>query len=402
MLKISYLQRLNMSKKVIQEAAREFVCFVNKGPSPYHVVDECKSRLLSAGFTELRERDSWSIDPLGKYFVINNFSTIIAFAVGGKFKPGNGFSIVGAHTDSPCLKVKPRSCRTKYGYVGVGVQCYGGGIWHTWFDRDLKLAGRAMVKKDGGLVHRLVHIDEPILRVPNICIHLQRDHNDKFGPNKETHIIPVLATTAQEKLEGIPSGAAKGALCSHHPPMLQWLLSNQLNCKPDDILDFELFLADHQPATLGGALKEFIFAPRIDNLMNCYTGLQGLVQSMDSLPDDKNVRMLCLYDNEEVGSTSTQGAQSSITEWILRRISAGTVHDLIIGESVQGVPLWLSRRPYQSPWWSVLTRHTPYTPTTRKSTRSIINQCFTRVLCSSSTPTNAMPPRPSQPPSYVR
>uniref|UniRef100_A0A1X7T6D9 DNA primase n=1 Tax=Amphimedon queenslandica TaxID=400682 RepID=A0A1X7T6D9_AMPQE len=131
--------------------------------------------LMERNFTELKEKESWEIKPNGLYFVVNNFSTIIAFAVGGQYKPGNGFNAVGAHTDSPCLK--------------VGVECYGGGIWHTWFDRDLTVAGRVVVRSSKGLEHKLVHIKKPILCVPNVCIHLARDDHLKFAPNKENHMI---------------------------------------------------------------------------------------------------------------------------------------------------------------------------------------------------------------------
>jgi aspartyl aminopeptidase len=321
--------------KVVQEAAKDFLAFVNRSPSPYHVVAETKRRLIEAGFSELNMRDSWNVQPSGKYFVINNFSAIIAFAVGGQYKQGNGFSIVGAHTDSPCFRVKPRSIRNHSGYVGVGVEPYGGGIWHTWFDRDLKLAGRVVLKDDDGLIHRLVHVDAPILRIPNICIHLARaDVHNAFAPNKETHTVPVLATALQEKLESVSTEVTSGLPASKHQPLLLSLLSKKLDCDVNQIMDFELYLADTQPATIGGALDEFIFSPRIDNQLNCYAGLEGLLKGLDTLADDSNVRMLALFDNEEVGSESAQGANSCYLEFLLRRISAGGESSVAFEESM--------------------------------------------------------------------
>ncbi|XP_033726283.1 aspartyl aminopeptidase-like isoform X1 [Pecten maximus] len=318
------------SKETVLGAAKQFISYINKSPSPFHAVDEVSKRLLGAGFQELHETQAWDIKPQQKYFLTRNKSTIIAFAVGGQFKPGNGFSVVGAHTDSPCLKVKPESKKNKVGYQMVGVECYGGGIWHTWFDRDLTVAGRVLVKNQDKIDHRLVHIERPILRVPNICIHLMRDHNEKFGPNKETHVCPVLATAVQAELQGdtgIPDSNVPGFTpqCLKHQPLLVKLICDELGIKPEQMLDFELCVADTQPAAIGGILEEFIFAPRLDNLLNAYCATEALIESCKgtSLSEDPNIRLICLFDNEEVGSQSAQGAASTLQELVLRRLSAG-------------------------------------------------------------------------------
>lgn len=318
--------------------ATKFLNFLNKSPTPFHVVNNARKLLLAAGFSELRLKDKWETKPGQKYFVTKNESTLIAFAVGGQYRPGNPFSIVGAHTDSPCLKLKLVSKKTKVGYLQVGVECYGGGIWHTWFDRDLTVAGRVLVNSNGRLHHKLIHINKPLLRIPNLAIHLNRETNEKFSPNKENHLVPILATSVQDQLlapkleQKETTNETKTAVDKHHTVLLD-LICKELNCSIEDIQDIELSLCDTNQACLGGAYDEFIFGPRLDNQVGAYCSIQGLIESVGDLDNDENVRMAAIYDHEEVGSESATGAASAITEHILRRLADPNSFELAISRS---------------------------------------------------------------------
>lgn len=317
----------------------DLINFLNASPTAFHAVDDAKKRLQSAGYHQISEKETWELKAGHKYFFTRNHSTIVAFAIGKRFVGGNGFHIVGAHTDSPCLKLKPVSKLVKGGILEVGVQTYGGGLWHTWFDRDLTVAGRVILKKENaGSVsysHRLVRIEEPIMRVPTLAIHLDRGVNDGFKVNTQTHLLPILATSLKAEVNKVSSENSSvesgkkendktgSSNAKHHPILLQ-LLASKLECEPDEIYDFELQACDTQPSIVAGAAKEFVFSGRLDNLCMSFCSLKALIDatsSDSSLEEEPGVSMVALFDHEECGSNSAQGAGSPVVLDAISRIT---------------------------------------------------------------------------------
>ncbi|UNI14000.1 Aspartyl aminopeptidase [Purpureocillium takamizusanense] len=319
--------------------ALDFVDFVNASPTPYHATKSAAERFEKAGFTLIKERDSWAskLQPGGKYYLTRNGSSIVAFAIGRKWRPGNPVAIVGAHTDSPCLRLKPVSKKSNVGYLQVGVETYGGGIWHSWFDRDLSIAGRVLVRDGDNFVQRLVKVDRPLLRIPTLAIHLHRQSN--FDPNKETELFPIAGLAAAELNK---SAAAAGEPAEdeqdhdvedfrpldqmserHHPAVLD-VLASELKVDVSAIADFELVLYDTQKSCIGGISDELIFSPRLDNLGMTYCSVMGLISSVRdgaSLDNDSTIRMTVCFDHEEIGSQSAQGAHSNLLPSVIRRLS---------------------------------------------------------------------------------
>nr|AJD23160.1 aspartyl aminopeptidase [Onygena corvina] len=311
--------------------AEDFLSFVNASPTPFHAVASAVKRFTDAGFKEIKEKDCWSdvCKPGGKYYVTRNDSTIIAFAVGNKWKPGNSIAMIGAHTDSPCLRIKPVSKRTNEGFLQIAVEPYGGGIWHTWFDRDLSIAGRVIVKQeDGTFCSKLVHVEKPILRIPTLAIHL--DRTEDFAFNKETQLLPIcgmvaaeLSKTSESESENESVTPFKKMTERHHPCLIE-LLSTELSVKADDIIDFEMLLYDTQKSCLGGMKDQFIFSPRLDNLNSSFCATVALVESLASpsaLENESAIRLVSLFDHEEIGSRTAQGADSNMLPAIIRRLS---------------------------------------------------------------------------------
>ena len=252
--------------------------------------------------------------------------------------------MIGAHTDSPCLRLKPVSKKQGDGFIEVGVETYGGGLWHTWFDRDLSVAGRVMFKSDQkGISQKLVKINRPILRIPTLAIHL--DRQEKFEFNKETQLFPIAGLVAAElnrqgesgqDKEATPDSEAKTdeddtsdfyplkTLAERHHPYLVDVVAKEARIEPASILDFELLLYDTQKSCVGGLNEELIFSPRLDNQEMSFCATEGLIQSVSdpkALADESSIRLISIFDHEEIGSRTAQGADSNVLPTILRRLS---------------------------------------------------------------------------------
>lgn len=316
--------------------AQDFVDFVNASPTPYHAVASAKKRLEAGGFSELKEKHSWqnAVKAGGKYYVTRNASSLIAFTVGSAYENGNGVSVVGAHTDSPGLRIKPISKKNKEGFMQVGVEVYGGLIAHTWFDRDLAVAGRVYVKLGEQMIPKLVNLHRPLLRIPTLAIHFDRLANQKFEFNREDKLVPIAGQVAHDKHE---KDAKETASCKDDPALqmsdeqfelvqsvvqrhnntLLELVAEQAGVEVGALEDFELILYDYQKSTLGGLNDEFIFSARLDNLTSCYCAVEGILGGTP----DRHIQMISLFDHEEIGSVSAQGADSSFLPDILDRLS---------------------------------------------------------------------------------
>ena len=280
--------------------------FLNASPTPYHAVSSMRKHLEAAGFIQLNERDDWCLSATGKYYVLRNDSSIVAFTVGAKPLVDRGWRMVGAHTDSPCLKVKPQPEMLRQGYFQLGVDVYGGALLNPWFDRDLGLAGRVNYRrKDGGVSAALLNIDRPVAVVPSLAIHLDREANTGRSVNPQSDLPAVLLQTSA-KLD--------------FREMLLGALKAQGVIDAEQVLEFELSLYDCQPAAMVGWNEDFIASARLDNLLSCYIGLQALLAS-----DTTEHCVLVCNDHEEVGSQSAVGAQGPLLESVLRRIAGDEV-----------------------------------------------------------------------------
>lgn len=288
-------------------AAHDLCAYIDASPSPYHAVAETARRLEACGFSRLDEAADWALRPGASHYVTRGDASLLAFRVGEKSPVEAGFRIIGAHTDSPNLRLKPQCATGREGYAQLGVEVYGGVLLYTWLDRDLGLAGRLVVEEpDGTLSRHLARLHAPVCRVPSLAIHLDREVNDKgLQLNRQHHLAPVFAL-------GEPETARERLLAR---------LAEGCGVDPQRMRGFDLGLYDLATPTVAGLDEAFVFAARLDNLGSCHAATSALAAATGRA---KATRVIALFDHEEVGSASAQGAAGSFLRDVLGRIVEAT------------------------------------------------------------------------------
>lgn len=287
-------------------AALDLCAFIDASPTAYHAVAECERRLTSAGFRRLDEREQWKLAAGDRVYVVRGDATIAALIVGNDPPDEAGFRLVGAHTDSPNLRLKPTPVVSRSGCHQLGVEVYGGVLLHTWLDRDLSIAGRVFLRTDTTPLPRLVRFDRVLGSVRSLAIHLNRTVNtDGLILNPQLHLAPIVGLEANGPMDLRELIAAE-------------LARSDQPTAPSDVLGFDLALYDSQPSRVA---SELVLAPRLDNLGSCHAGLTALLAAPFAT---KTTRGIVLFDHEEVGSRSAQGAASSLLRTVLARVVAAT------------------------------------------------------------------------------
>ncbi len=283
--------------------AQDLLDFIDASPSPWHAVATAEQRLQAAGFSRLQESASWQLQPGGRYFVVRGGASLIAFIIGQGAPAEHGLRLVGAHTDSPGLRLKPRAAHACEGHVRLGVEVYGGPILATFADRDLSLAGRVGVRSAQGFETRLLRFEAPLVRLPSLAIHMNREVNEqglKF--NKQTE-LPLLLGLLREGIEADRQFLGQ--------------VADTLGVAQQDVLSAEFNVYDTQKGVFWGAGQEFIADSQLDNLASCHAALSALM----AVPPPQATAMCALFDHEEVGSGSTVGAEGSFVTDVISRLA---------------------------------------------------------------------------------
>ena len=285
--------------------AQDLINFIYESPSPYHVVNNVKSILINKGFQELNLKDKWEISKGGKYIVCQNNTSLFAFVIGNGDIEKTGFKIVAAHSDAPTFKIKPSpEIAVENKYLKFNTETYGSPILSTWFDRPLSIAGRVSVRSKNILepITHLVNIKNPILVIPNLPIHLNRTVNEGVPLNKQVDMLPVTTIITEELNKDL---------------LLVRKVAEEINVPVEDILEVDLNLYDFTKGSIIGLNNEFISSGKLDDLAMVHAGLSALIDA----PVSNSTNVLAIFDNEEVGSRSKQGAGSPILKDILNRIT---------------------------------------------------------------------------------
>ncbi|AEO62709.1 uncharacterized protein THITE_2061958 [Thermothielavioides terrestris NRRL 8126] len=322
------------AKDLRPEAFTKPYCdFMTENPTVFHVVDYFKQKLLKVGYTELSSRDSWvgKLEPGGKYFTTRNGSSIIAFAVGKAYKPGNGIAMIAGHIDALTARLKPTSTKpNRDGYVQLGVAQYAGALNETWWDRDLSIGGRVIVRdpETGKTTVKLVKLDWPIARIPTLAPHFGIGMTGRN--NRETEMVPIIGLDNSDLSSATEPEAplgGQGSFASTQPPKLVKLIAKQLGISDySTILNWELELFDLQPATVGGLDKELIFACRIDDKLCSWAAFMALLHAKSD-PSDGVIKLVALFDDEEIGSLLRQGARGNFLPLTVERaVESLTAH----------------------------------------------------------------------------
>ncbi|MDF2882104.1 MAG: family aminopeptidase [Clostridiaceae bacterium] len=290
--------------KIELKNAQELINFIYDSPSAFHAVNSVKKILINNGFKELHEEQHWNLAKGKKYFMSKNQSAITAFIVGNGDIEENGFKIIGAHTDSPTFRIKPNAEIVSEGaYVKLNTEVYGGPILNTWMDRPLSVAGRVAIRSENPMkpITKLLNIKRPILIIPNLAIHMNRDVNQGVALNRQSDMLPVISLVNDQLEKG-------NYLVSE--------IAKELNVNIKDIIDFDLFLYEFEKGCICGLNNEFISSGRLDDLTMVHAGLKAMVEAKQGL----STNVLVCFDNEEVGSSTKQGANSPMLSSILERI----------------------------------------------------------------------------------
>lgn len=286
---------------------KEFMQFLADSPVCFYAVKNLKNMLSEAGFEQLPLHEPWQVKEGGKYFVTLWDSACIAFTVPEDMSQVQAplYRLIGAHTDQPCLRIKPSAQINQNGYCKLNAEIYGGPIYSTWLDRPLSLAGRVTLKSDNVFQPRteLVNLEKPVLIIPNLAVHMNRGVNDGVALNPQVDMLPV--------------GSLISELGDEQEQMVIQALCEKLQMQPEEILDFDLFTYVTEKPQIVGFHDEFLSAPRLDDLVMVHTAASALIESRGG----SGVNVLCAFDHEEIGSRTPQGAGTSTITYVMEKIS---------------------------------------------------------------------------------